>query len=276
MLRSYKEGGVDPAIGRKINSVPEVLLDRGNRNEVLPSMIARFNLAFSVTVFLLGLVSLLLSLTGWSGVSLDEWLAPHSGAHRIFVTRFLMVFDYAYLGGKNTSIYLSVWSSVVVLLLVYIRAARTSCSGLQGAHVFVAGLALIYICSPTQYWNIVNPINASWYVAFAASAASVWILISCGKELSARMAFPACSLSAVAALSNFSGLLCCLMLPVIVLYHRSRNCAWVVLFSVVFVLLYMRGIESGIANLGKSEVFQEAVRAAIAADPKLATPPQFF
>ncbi len=223
-------------------------------------MIARFNLAFSITVFLLGLVSLLVSLTvwyryhvqipikdtldlltlvtsamekGWSGVSLEEWLAPHSGAHRIFITRLLMVFDYAHLGGKNILIYLSLWSSIAVLLLAYIAAARTTLSRVQGAYFFIAGLALIYICSPTQYWNIVNPINASWYVAFAASAASVLILTACGKDLSVRMAFLACCLSAVAALSNFSGLLCCLMIPVIVIYHRSRNCAWVVVFCVV-------------------------------------------
>tara|TARA_R110002073_G_scaffold212459_1_gene372792 strand:+ start:498 stop:794 length:297 start_codon:yes stop_codon:yes gene_type:complete len=44
---------------------------------------------------------------GWQSISFGEWVSPFAHAHRIAITRLLMLMDYTFLGGKNYFLYLS-------------------------------------------------------------------------------------------------------------------------------------------------------------------------
>jgi len=196
--------------------------------------------------------------SGWGSISLQEWLAPISGdTHRVVVTRFLMLFDYTFLGGRNYAIYASAWLSILLRVGVYLKAAGLQLPQDRAGRCFVAGIALAYLCSPTLYLNLVNPISASWYVAFAGSAASLLIIIAAGKRLSFGWMVLACLFAAVAAFSNFAGLVACVVLPVVALHQRSRLSVLVLVFSVVLVYLFFHGIESSpapVSSMGAPEV----------------------
>ncbi len=206
---------------------------------------------------------------GWLGLSLDDWLAPLGSGHRIVVTRLLTLTDYAFFGGMNYAIYLSTWVSIALLFVVYLRAFDSQDSGDRTGLYFIAGISLIFLCSPSQYYNLVKTINASWYVAAASSAISVWMLISAGKNLSFGRALLVCLFAATAAFSNFFGVLTCLVLPVVALYQRSRWWVVVLLFSIVFLSLYMQGIESD--GAAANPAFQKGIAAAIVKNPEFLT-----
>lgn len=180
---------------------------------------------------------------GWGSISLQEWLQPISGkTHRIVVTRLLMLVDYSLMGGLNYTIYLSAWLSVLMLVIVYLRAAGLQQSQDRAGRVFIVGISLIFLASPTQLLNLINPISASWFVAFACAAASVLIILSAGRDLSLSQMALACILAAIAAFSNFAGVVACLLLPVIALLQRSRLSVLVAVFSAATVFFYFYGI----------------------------------
>jgi hypothetical protein len=187
---------------------------------------------------------------GWASISPEEWFRPFN-SHRIVVTRFLMLLDYTVLGGRNYAIYVSAWASIGLLLWAYARAARLQFPGDNATLYFVAGLALVFLCSPTQYLNLINPISASWYVAMAGSACALLIVISAGNHLRTVHLVAACFFATVAALSNMAGVLACLVLPVIALYQRSRLSIVLALFSFLLVFLYLTG--SGLTGPGQTD-----------------------
>jgi hypothetical protein len=259
-------------------------------------MVNRYSCFFAFGVFLLGIGMALLSVAvwlrfhvempaddiasfipsvkigivdGWRGISLDNWLAPHSNAHRIVVTRLLMLADYTFFGGKNYAIYLSTWVSIALLFVLYLRAFNSQVSGDRTGRYFIAGIALIFLCSPSQYYNLVQTISASWYVAAASSAISVWMLISAGKNLGFGRALLVILFAVIAAFSNFFGVLTCLVLPVVALYQRSRWWVVVLLFSIVFLSLYLQGIGSDASRASANPAFQQAIAAAIVKNPDI-------
>ena len=192
---------------------------------------------------------------GFGNVPLQEWLKPISdNTHRIVISRFLMLLDYAFFGGANYAIYASAWLSILLLVFVYIKAAGLDDSMDRAGFYFVSGIALIYLCSPTQLLNLVNPINASWYVAFATSAASMLIILSAGNRLGFAWMLFACLLAAIAAFSNFAGVVTCLVLPVIALHQRSILSVLVSIFCVVLVLFYLQGVEAGPSTAAGSDI----------------------
>ena len=190
---------------------------------------------------------------GWGSISLHEWLAPISGdTHRVVVTRFLMLLDYTLLGGGNYAIYLSAWLSILLLVFVYVRAAGMQLTQDRAGRCFVVGLALIYLCSPTQFLNLINPISASWYVAFACSAASVLVILTAGRSLGLGRMILACLLLAIAVFSNFAGVIACLVLPLVALHQRSRLSLVVLAFSAGLVFYFFNGSGSGQAPASAS------------------------
>jgi hypothetical protein len=209
---------------------------------------------------------------GWGSISLQDWLSPISGnAHRVLVTRFLMLLDYSFLGGSNYAIYLSVWVSIALLVFAYLRAADIQLPGDRASRYFVAGISLIFLCSPSQYLNLVNPISASWYVAMASSAVCVLIIISAGNRLGLGHLIFACLFAAIAAFSNFAGVLTCLVIPVVALHQRSRLSGLVLVFSAVLIFFYFHGVESNPSAVAKSQTPAMITGAGTSAMVKLAT-----
>ena len=237
----------------------------------------RFSIFFSLAIFTVGIGFLLLSIAvwlrfhvqvpiqdiisilplvesgvnhGWGSISLQEWLKPISGAHRIPVTRALMLVDYSFLGGNNYAIYLSAWASIALLVFAYLRAAGLQLTDDWASRFFIAGLALIFLCNPSQYMNMINPINASWFVALASSAVCMLIIISAGKKLGLLLLIVALFFAAIAAFSNFAGMLTCLILPVVALHQRSRLTGLVLIFSAVLAFFYFYGVGSPVSGAG--------------------------
>ncbi len=210
---------------------------------------------------------------GWRGIPLDNWLAAMGSAHRIVVTRLLVLVDYTFWGGKNYAIFLSTWVSIALLFVVYLRASADQVSTDRTAHYFIAGISLIFLFTPSQYYNLVKPINASWYVAAASSAVSVWTIISAGRNLSFGRAVFAFLFAAIAAFSNFFGVLTCLILPVVALYQRSRLWIVLLLLSMAFLLPYLQGIRADVTI--NPDTYNQMVAAAITKNPEiLASIPQ--
>jgi len=208
---------------------------------------------------------------GWGSIPLQDWIAPISGgAHRVAVSRFLMLLDYTFLGGHNYALYLSAWLSILALVFVYVRTASLQSSQDRAGRCFVAGLALIFLCSPTQLLNLVNPISNSWYVAFACSAASLLIIISAGSTLGFWKMVLACSLAAIAAYSNFTGVVTCLLLPVIALHQRSRLAMLVLVFSAALVFSYFSGFGSNYSASVQPEAPEVNAEAGMSALGRLA------
>jgi hypothetical protein len=73
----------------------------------------------------------------------------------------------------------------------------------------------------------------------------VLIVISAGRMLNAGWMLLACLLAALAAFSNFVGVVACLILPVVALHQRSRLSVLVLVFFLALVSLFFYGIESG-------------------------------
>jgi len=203
----------------------------------------RLQIPFLDTALLLPLVSSGIH-EGWASISPHEWLAPISGnTHRIVVTRILMLLDYQFLDGRNYALYLSAWLGIALLVFVYTKAAGLQASRDRVGGCLVIGLALIYLCGPPQYLNLVNPVNASWFVAFACSAASALLVIANGRRPGYAWLLPACLLAAVAALSNFAGVVACMLLAVVALHQRSRSGVLFALFAVVLAYVFFAGFE---------------------------------
>lgn len=211
------------------------------------------------TVYQLQLVQKILEDGFWSA-TLEDWLAPHAVAHRIAITRLLMVVDYRYFSGQNHLIYVSAWLSIITILQVYARAFRQSYPSETTLLVLVAGLALIFLTSHTQFFNLINPINSSWYVALAASALAIWLIVSRPAPPTALHFATAYLLAIVAALSCFAGVIVWLLLPVLIALRSTRAGLIAVLLSGLFLVLYLHGISPDTAGLLKHPDFIEAVR----------------
>jgi hypothetical protein len=210
---------------------------------------------------------------GWQSISFGEWVSPFAHAHRIAITRLLMLMDYTFLGGKNYFLYLSLWISLLVVFLVYLKAARSLLDHQNSAQLFIAGVVLLFLCSPSQYMGLLDPQNASWYVAMAASAASFWLVLAQGAKVTTQRALLACLCASIAAFSNFSGVLTCLLLPLMTVFQRPGR--WplglMIVYTTLFVALYLQGIGSDGSELAASPAFLEALKVAIANNPDVLT-----
>jgi hypothetical protein len=206
---------------------------------------ARFRIDIPVedTISLLPLVQSVVE-TGWTSITLQEWIAPHASAHRIAVGRLLMAADYNYLAGDNSLFYLGSWLSIATLCYLYFNSARLSRPLYTHVPLFMLGMALIYTCSYTLTRNLVSPINSLWYISAACSALSIYLFTVPGKKLTVLRAAAACLLSIIAAYTTFLGVISALVLVLIAIQSRSRHSLWVTPLLLIFVALYMRDIRT--------------------------------
>lgn len=193
------------------------------------------------TAHALPLVQTALEQGFWS-TTLADWLALHANGHRIAITRLLMLVDYRYFGGQNHVIFASAWASMAVMLAVYAGAFRQGYRAEGRLLLFVVGLVLVFLSSPTQFWNTVNPINGSWYVVFAASALAVWLIANKPTTPTFWIFLAAYLLAIVAAFSNFAGVIVWLLLPALIALRSTRAGLCAALLSGLFVWLYLHDV----------------------------------
>ncbi len=197
---------------------------------------------------------------GFWSTTPGDWLAPFAGAHRITMTRLLMALDYRYFSGQNHLIYASAWLSIVTIVLVYVSTFRKSYRSARSLLLFVVGLTLIFVLSHTQIWNLINPINNSWYVALAASALGIYLIANNPAAPTPACFVAAYLLASVAALSNFAGVLAWLLLPLLILLKSVQGAAIAVLVSAVFLTLYLHEIAPDTAGLLQNSDFMDRVK----------------
>ncbi len=179
---------------------------------------------------------------GFMSIPLGDWMTIHAGAHRIAITRLLMAADFRYFGGQNHLIFASAWLSMLVMLLLYVAAFRRSYRSAHTLLIFVIGLVLVFLSSPTLFWNLINPINSSWYVAFTASALAIWLVANKPTTLGFPAITVAYFIATIGALSNFAGVLVWLLLPALIALKSYRVGLLTALLSMLIVWLYLRGV----------------------------------
>ncbi len=179
---------------------------------------------------------------GFTSITLHDWIAMHAGVHRIAITRLLMFADFRFFAGQNHLIFASAWLSMLALLLLYAAAFRRSYREANVLLLFVVGLVLVFMNSPTQFWNIINPINSSWYVAFTASALASWLIARTPAPPTLPAIAAAYSVAAIGAFSCFAGVLVWLLLPALIAVRSIRLGILTALISVLLVWLYLSGV----------------------------------
>lgn len=179
---------------------------------------------------------------GYLSPALNDWLAPHAGAHRITITRLAMVIDHQYFGGQNHFMYAITWLSILAILLVFVTAFKRSYKSESVLLVFIVGISLIFLLSHTQAWNMISAINSSWYLSLAASAISIFLIASSPAPPSSPILVMAYLSAVVAALCNFSGVFIWLLLPILIGIRSVRVGLLAAVITGLFLVLYMRGI----------------------------------
>jgi hypothetical protein len=205
---------------------------------------------------------------GLAATQLGDWFALHSGAHRIVFGRMFAYLDYAFFSGKNLAIYLSLAVSLLVMVWVFYRAAREQLSQGWEQGVLVLGLVLLFLCSPLQYWNLIEPLCATWYYSGMFSALALWLLVSEGENLTPAAAFTVALLCVGAAFSNFSGVILCLLLPVLAFLVRSPYWLHMMVVLALFSLAYVFDLQTDHSNPDiHSEEFLAELTMAIRENP---------
>jgi len=206
---------------------------------------ARFHVDIPVedSLILLPLVQSVVE-TGWSSVSFQEWIAPHSAAHRIAVGRVLTAIEYKYLWGENTLSYLASWLSIGALCYLYSSITRLSKPQYAALGYFMLGMAMIYTCSYTQTRNIISHINSLWYISAACTAFSLYLFVSPKEKLTLLRASGACLFAIIASYSTFLGIIGCLVLVLLAIQSRSKHALWICVLMLTFVMLYMTDIRT--------------------------------
>jgi hypothetical protein len=179
---------------------------------------------------------------GISSVPLSEWVAIHAGAHRVLVSRFLMVLDYQFFGGQNHLLQTTSWVSLGILLLLYLRHLKLHLREQPTEFWMIAGICMILLLSPGQFFNLSNPINSSWFVALAASGIVVQCLMTAKRSLGVRQALIALVAGLTAAYSNFSGVFIWILAPVILFLLRSKGAVPCLVVCLVFLGFYLNGV----------------------------------
>lgn len=185
---------------------------------------------------------------GLASVPVSDWFALHSGAHRIAIGRVIGYLDYAFFSGKNMAFYVSAAASMLVMAYVFCRVALDSSKQDWARSLLVVGVVFLFLCSPLQYWNYIEPLCATWFYSAMFSALALWLLIQRGRGLTPAAAITVGVLCAGAALSNFSGLILCLLLPVLALLLRSPYWLHLAFSLGLFSVAYLYGLQTDHSN----------------------------
>ena len=179
----------------------------------------------------------------WS-TNLQDWFSIHAGAHRIALIRTLMFVDYRFFAGYGYVSYAVAWLSIALLLVVYTRAFRQTYRSETALLIFSTGLALLFLSSHTQFVNLIQIVNTTWYMALGASALAIHMITKTSAPPSFFVFSVAYVLAIIAGLANFGGVIVWLLLPLVIAMRSISIGLLGGLCSGVLLALYLPGIAS--------------------------------
>ncbi len=193
--------------------------------------------------------------------SLEAWLQPHFGAHRIALPRLLLLLDVEWGAGMNHWFFGAALLAGLALLGVIATVSWPYFPD-RSSWLFVCALAVALLCSPAHIWNLSNPINVSWIISLALSLSALAVIVCAASPLTPGRWLLAFALVIAAAFCTFTGVIACLLLPLLALVIDRRRAPWVLLFTVVFTAWYVQGMTSDAAiatgwNQGSPELIEE-------------------
>ena len=188
---------------------------------------------------------------GWGATDLREWFALLSGAHRIVLSRVLMTLDYQFFRGQNHLIFFSAYASLIALAAMYLHNFRSLGRKHYSPALLLQGLVIVWLFSPGHSFNLLNPINASWFTALGCSAASLLLLLTPVRLNKPTLWLLAWSLAALAAMSNFSGLLVWCLLPAAAFLRNDSRVMVLVaaLLSLLVLSVYLQDVQHSLRIL---------------------------
>ena len=196
----------------------------------------------------------------WS-TNLQDWFSIHAGAHRIALIRILMFVDYRFFAGYGYVSYAVAWLSIALILVVYTRAFRQTYRSETALLIFSTGLALLFLSSHTQFVNLIQIVNTTWYMALGASALAIHMITKTSAPPSFFVFSVAYVLAIIAGLTNFGGVIVWLLLP-LVIAMRSMSIGLIgALCSSVLLALYLPGIASNDTSFINSSLPVETLTA---------------
>ena len=196
----------------------------------------------------------------WS-TNLQDWFSIHAGAHRIALIRILMFVDYRFFAGYGYVSYAVAWLSIALILVVYTRAFRQTYRSETALLIFSTGLALLFLSSHTQFVNLIQIVNTTWYMALGASALAIHMIIKTSAPPTVFVFSVAYVLAIIAGLTNFGGVIVWLLLP-LVIAMRSMSIGLIgALCSSVLLALYLPGIASNDTSFINSSLPVETLTA---------------
>ncbi|MCY4427112.1 MAG: hypothetical protein OXC05_08790 [Halieaceae bacterium] len=199
---------------------------------------------------------------GWGATDLREGVALTSGAHRIVLSRVLMTLDYQFFQGQNHLIFFSAYASLIALAAMYLYNFRL----LGRKHYLPAllpqGLVIVWLFSPGHLYNLLNPINTSWFTALGCSAASLLLLFTPVRLNKPTLWLLAWSLAALAAMSNFSGLLVWCLLPAAAFLRNDSRTTMLVaaLLSLLVLSVYLQDVHHSLRILITNQQARELLK----------------
>ena len=196
----------------------------------------------------------------WS-TNLQDWFSIHAGAHRIALIRILMFVDYRFFAGYGYVSYAVAWLSIALILVVYTRAFRQTYRSETALLIFSTGLALLFLSSHTQFVNLIQIVNTTWYMALGASALAIHMITKTSAPPTVFVFSVAYVLAIIAGLTNFGGVIVWLLLP-LVIAMRSMSIGLIgALCSSVLLALYLPGIASNDTSFINSSLPVETLTA---------------
>ena len=196
----------------------------------------------------------------WS-TNLQDWFSIHAGAHRIALIRTLMFVDYRFFAGYGYVSYAVAWLSIALILVVYTRAFRQTYRSETALLIFSTGLALLFLSSHTQFVNLIQIVNTTWYMALGASALAIHMITKTSVPPTVFVFSVAYVLAIIAGLTNFGGVIVWLLLP-LVIAMRSMSIGLIgALCSSVLLALYLPGIASNDTSFINSSLPVETLTA---------------
>jgi hypothetical protein len=179
----------------------------------------------------------------WS-TNLQDWFSIHAGAHRIALIRTLMFVDYRFFAGYGYVSYAVAWLSIALILVVYTRAFRQTYRSETALLIFSTGLALLFLSSHTQFVNLIQIVNTTWYMALGASALAIHMITKTSAPPSFFVFSVAYVLAIIAGLANFGGVIVWLLLPLVIAMRSISIGLLGALCSSALLALYLPGIAS--------------------------------
>ena len=204
----------------------------------------------------------------WS-TNLQDWFSIHAGAHRIALIRTLMFVDYRFFAGYGYVSYAVAWLSIALILVVYTRAFRQTYRSETALLIFSTGLALLFLSSHTQFVNLIQIVNTTWYMALGASALAIHMITKTSAPPSFFVFSVAYVLAIIAGLANFGGVIVWLLLPLVIAMRSISIGLLGGLCSGVLLALYLPGIGSNEASSANNPLFIETIGGALKNSPLL-------